>query len=68
MKTPLSKEAIARRIACEFPDGSFVNLGIGIPTLASSFIPEGRTVTFQSENGILGYCPLIISAFSWGST
>jgi len=58
MKTPLSKEAIAKRIASEFPDGSFVNLGIGIPTLASSFVPEGRTVTFQSENGILGYGPL----------
>ncbi len=58
MKTPLSKEAIAKRIAMEFPDGSFVNLGIGIPTLASSFIPEGRNVTFQSENGILGYGPL----------
>ncbi len=58
MKTPLSKESIAKRIAMEFPDGSFVNLGIGIPTLASSFVPESRSVTFQSENGILGYGPL----------
>jgi 3-oxoacid CoA-transferase subunit B len=58
MKTPLSKESIAKRIAMEFPDGSYVNLGIGIPTLASSFVPEGRSVTFQSENGILGYGPL----------
>jgi len=58
MKTPLSKESIAKRIAREFPDGSYVNLGIGLPTLASSYVPEGRTVIFQSENGLLGYGPL----------
>lgn len=58
MKASLSQEAMARRIAQEFPDGSFVNLGIGLPTLASNFIPEGRTVTFQTENGILGCGPL----------
>jgi len=55
VKAPLKPEAMAKRIAQEFPDGSFVNLGIGLPTLASSFVPEGRTVLFQSENGILGY-------------
>ncbi|MFC1915384.1 3-oxoacid CoA-transferase subunit B [Chloroflexota bacterium] len=58
MKAPLSKEITAKRIAQEFPDGSFVNLGIGLPTLASNFVPEGRSVVFQSENGILGYGPL----------
>ena len=58
MRTPLSPEALAKRIAKEFPDGSVVNLGIGLPTLASNFIPEGRTVTLQSENGLLGYGPL----------
>jgi len=58
MKNPLSAEVMAKRIAREFPDGSFVNLGIGLPTLASSFVPEGSSVVFQSENGLLGYGPL----------
>jgi len=58
MKTPLSPEAVAKRVAKEFPDGSFVNLGIGLPTLVSNFIPEGRTILFQSENGLLSYGPL----------
>ncbi len=57
-KIPLSAEAMARRVAEELPDGSFVNLGIGLPTLVSSFVPEGRTVVFQTENGILGCGPL----------
>ena len=60
MKTLLSKEAMAKRIAKEFPDNSFVNLGIGLPTLAPDFVPEGRTVVFQSENGILGYGPIAL--------
>lgn len=55
MKTRLSREAIAMRVAREFFDGAVVNLGIGIPTLASSFIPEGRTVIFHTENGALGF-------------
>jgi 3-oxoacid CoA-transferase subunit B len=57
MKNPLSQEAMAKRIAREFWDGSFVNLGIGMPTLAANYIPAGRTVTFQSENGLIGYGP-----------
>jgi len=48
------KERIARRIAREFRDGFYVNLGIGLPTMIAGFIPEGMDVMFQSENGMLG--------------
>jgi 3-oxoacid CoA-transferase subunit B len=51
---PLDKFGIAKRIAQELKDGMYVNLGIGIPTLVSNFVPENMTVIFQSENGILG--------------
>jgi 3-oxoacid CoA-transferase B subunit len=55
MKNRLDEQTIALRAAREFPNGSVVNLGYGIPGLCANAIPEGRTVFFQSENGMLGY-------------
>lgn len=53
----LDKNGIAKRLAQELKDGYYVNLGIGIPTLAANYIPTGISVEFQSENGILGMGP-----------
>lgn len=53
----LDKNGIAKRIAKEMQNGWYVNLGIGIPTLVANHIPQGISVEFQSENGILGMGP-----------
>lgn len=55
---PLSREQMAWRAAQDLPDGGVVNLGLGIPVLASDYLPAGREVIFQSENGVIGVGPL----------
>ncbi|MBW2145003.1 MAG: 3-oxoacid CoA-transferase subunit B [Deltaproteobacteria bacterium] len=54
-KEKLDRQTMALRVAKEFQDGDVVNLGLGIPVLASNFVPSGREVIFQSENGVLGF-------------
>jgi 3-oxoacid CoA-transferase subunit B len=53
----LDKIGIAKRIAQELKDNTYVNLGIGIPTLVANYVPKGISVEFQSENGVLGMGP-----------
>ena len=54
---PLDRDGIAARIARDIPEGWFVNLGIGIPTRVSDFMPPDREVIFHAENGVIGIGP-----------
>tara|TARA_Y100001960_G_scaffold117567_1_gene125846 strand:+ start:1752 stop:2417 length:666 start_codon:yes stop_codon:yes gene_type:complete len=54
----LPRDVIAMRVAKELQDGDVVNLGIGIPSLCSQYVPEGRTVYYHSESGVLNYGPM----------
>jgi 3-oxoacid CoA-transferase len=56
-KAITGRDRIVRRAAKEFKDGMYANLGIGVPTMASNYIPPGMKVTLQSENGLLGIGP-----------
>lgn len=52
-----TREEMAQRLALDIPNGSYVNLGIGIPELVTRFVPEGRTLVYHTENGLLGMGP-----------
>jgi len=55
----LDEQTIAIRAAREFQDGMIINLGVGLPTLCSNFVPPEREVLFHSQNGVIGFGPIV---------
>ena len=53
----MSREDMAKRVARDIPDGAFLNLGIGLPTMVANYLPEDREVVLHTENGLLGMGP-----------
>ena len=54
---PLTRQQIAARVAQDIPEGAYVNLGIGLPTMVSNYLPKEREIILHSENGLLGMGP-----------
>ena len=57
MATRISRVELAKRVAADIPEGAYVNLGIGAPTLVADHMPEGRQIILHTENGMLGMGP-----------
>ena len=53
----LTRDEMAKRLACDIPDGAYVNLGIGIPELITKYVPKDREFIYHTENGLLGMGP-----------
>jgi 3-oxoadipate CoA-transferase beta subunit len=58
MRGALSRDGMARRVARDIPEGAYVNLGIGLPTKVSNFLPSDREIILHTENGMLGMGPV----------
>src|SRR5664279_3256432 len=60
MRGALSRDGMARRVAQDIPEGAYVNLGIGLPTKVSNFLPTDREIILHTENGMLGMGPVAV--------